>query len=144
MSSQMLCSKEPLSAPRLGAGMLPGHEDARRQSPTAGIALSCQRVDYEEVYIVRCQYLWLNNQQRGHEHIGRDVEVPKVFVTLVWGDLFCESCLQSDWWLYHRLLLQPANQKIQISWYILYCCISRPDRIVSFRSLHYHVDDPSN
>lgn len=48
MSRQMLSSKEPLSAPWLGAGMFQGHEDAVRLSP-AGIAHSCQRVDYTEV-----------------------------------------------------------------------------------------------
>jgi hypothetical protein len=49
MSRQMLCSKEPLSAPWLGAGMFPGHGDALRLSPAAGIAHSCQRVNYTEV-----------------------------------------------------------------------------------------------
>lgn len=38
MSRQMLSPKEPLSAPWLGAGMFPGHEDAVRLSPAAGIA----------------------------------------------------------------------------------------------------------
>lgn len=33
MSRQMLSSKEPLSAPWLGAGMFPGHGDAVRVIP---------------------------------------------------------------------------------------------------------------
>lgn len=67
MSSQMLCSKEPLSTPWLGAGMFPGHEDAVRLSPTAGIAHSYQRVSYRGLHSVIAKYLIEYDENRGHD-----------------------------------------------------------------------------
>jgi hypothetical protein len=67
MSRQMLSSKEPLSAPRLGAGMFPGHEDALRLFPTAGIARSCQRVNNTEILHDAMSKLEYTDENKGRD-----------------------------------------------------------------------------
>lgn len=68
MSRQMLSSKEPLSAPWLGARMFPGHQDAVRISLAAGIARLYQCVDHPEfLHVAIALNMIESKQKRGHD-----------------------------------------------------------------------------